>query len=88
MDSYNSSQLKLLHTMEYFVVYTNKEHPANANDIISYLEKHGIKAERKSIYRNVDILNRFGVRIIKTRHTFYYESTETDVFHVFAEKIL
>ena len=83
MDFNNSSHMKFLYTMEYLVRFSDKDHPAVANDIIAYAAEHGIQLERKAIYRAIIFLNEFGVNIRSTGQVFYYIPSEGDIFHAF-----
>ena len=44
--------------LQYLLKYTDENHVATAYDIISFLEECGIYAERRSIYRDIDEINR------------------------------
>lgn len=58
-------KLKLLYIYEFFLRNTDEKHGASVNDIIAYLDENGIKAERKSIYNDIDLLEAFGADIIR-----------------------
>ncbi len=58
---------KLLLLLDYFERYTDEEHTAGVEELISYLASHGISAERKAIYSDIDSLISYGADIIKTR---------------------
>ena len=75
---------------EYFASVGFLVSGSDRNDFLakSRLEKLGIKAERKAIYRNIDILNKFGIHINKSKNAFYYVPSEADLFHVFAKEKL
>ncbi|MBE6769290.1 MAG: WYL domain-containing protein [Ruminococcaceae bacterium] len=60
-------KLKLLYLMEIFKKYSDEEHPLTTPQIIEHLAKHGIEAERKSIYRDIDVLIDYGFDIVKNR---------------------
>ena len=53
---------------------TDEEHPLSTEDIIVRLEEAGIKAERKSIYSDVETLRAFGLDVhgTKGRSAGYY----------------
>ena len=61
--SYNQ-KMKILYLMKAFLEETDEEHVMSMKDILSYLESYGIKAERKSIYDDVEALKVFGFDII------------------------
>ena len=54
---------KLLYILE-FLKKTDEQHPVNTNDILQYLNKKGIPAERKSIARDIAVLRNAGYSII------------------------
>ncbi len=75
-------KLKLLYLMEIFRKYSDEEHPLTTPQIIEYLAKHGIEAERKSIYRDIDVLIDYGFDIVKNRGNgggFFLSSREFEV---------
>ena len=68
-------KLKLIYLMEYLKRYTDEEHPVSVSDMISYLAKYGIRAERKSIYDDLEALRTYGLDIVQIRRgksTLYY----------------
>ena len=68
--------------MEIFRKYSDEEHPLTTPQIIEYLEKYGIEAERKSIYRDIDVLIDYGFDIVKNRGNgggFFLSSREFEV---------
>lgn len=69
-------KLKILYLLQYLSVNTDFMHPASTADLIKYLESNGIHAERKSIYNDVEALNRLGyfVEYKKERPSGYYIS--------------
>ncbi len=56
----NGRKLKALHIREILLSETDSEHSLNASEIIEKLEKRGIKAERKSIYGDIEALREEG----------------------------
>ena len=71
----NSNQkLKILYLMKIFLEKTDDFHSISMSEIISSLEAYGVKAERKSLYDDIDILNQFGMDIIgeKRNRSFFY----------------
>lgn len=61
------SKKKLLLIMEYLLKYSDENNPVTMADILDMLERNSITAERKSVYKDFDILTDFGIDIIKTR---------------------
>ena len=59
-------KLKILYVMEFLLRYSDEKHPVSTAQIISELESHGISAERKSIYDDIECLREFGLDIIQT----------------------
>lgn len=53
--------------MQLLLERTDEEHAVTTQEIIDYLVLHGITAERKSIYTDVDLLIDFGMDIIKIK---------------------
>lgn len=54
---------KLLYLAKIFNERTDEEHGLTVNELIDALEKHGIAAERKSIYDDIKALQDFGMDI-------------------------
>lgn len=59
-------KLKLLYIMQLLMEKTDENHAITTNEIIDYLKLHGIDAERKSIYMDLEILAEFGMDILRT----------------------
>lgn len=64
-----ASKAKLLHLLDILSTHSDEEHPLDAAALISHLEKRGISAERKSVYRDIEVLRDFGFDILLTRTT-------------------
>lgn len=58
---------KLLYILKYLQEKSDENHPLPMADIIAMLDKEGIKAERKSIYNDMDTLRDFGYDIVLTK---------------------
>lgn len=58
---------KILYLAKFFLEETDEEHPATMADILAYLSRAGIEAERKSIYSDLEALQLFGLDIITLR---------------------
>ena len=58
-----SQKLKLLHVMKLFLEKTDEEHGLTIQEIIKNLDSNGIKAERKSIYTDIELLKEYGLDI-------------------------
>ncbi len=61
------TKTKLLHLLDILNTQTDEDHPLDTAALIAALETRGIKAERKSIYRDLDVLRDFGFDIILSR---------------------
>lgn len=57
---------KLLYIAQYLMEHTDEHHAVSTPQLIEYLNSQGIKAERKSIYNDIDTLNDFGMDIIRS----------------------
>lgn len=74
MPKSEKQKLKLLYLMQLLLEKTDEEHAVTMPEIIEYLEKNDIQAERKSIYNDIQLLTDFGLDIIsiKERPGGYY----------------
>ena len=57
---------KLLYLARYFMEKTDENHVVSTPQLIAYLEANDIKAERKSIYDDIETLTEFGFDIVRT----------------------
>lgn len=67
MGKTTNQKLKILYIMQFLNDSTDEEHAVSTNDIISMLARHGITAERKSIYDDIEMLKLFGMDILSRR---------------------
>ncbi|MEG2677266.1 MAG: WYL domain-containing protein [Oscillospiraceae bacterium] len=67
------NKLKTLCLMQFFQKYTDAEHGATIDEMISYLESNDICAQRKSLYSDIELLRGFGMDIeaVRTKRTEY-----------------
>lgn len=63
----SDQKLKILYLISFFFENTDETHPASMADIIEYLGNHGISAERKSIYSDIERLRIAGYDIINRK---------------------
>ena len=49
----NNGKMRLLYLKQFFEENTDYGHQASMSDILKYLDKHGIEAERKSILSDI-----------------------------------
>lgn len=71
----DSQNLKLLYMKDFFEECTDEDHPAKTPDILAYLEEHGVKMERKSVYPGISALEKYGLELTdpeKERNRSYY----------------
>ena len=61
------SKKKLLLILDYLMKYSDENNPVTMSDILNMLDGNNINAERKSVYKDIEILSDYGVDIIKTR---------------------
>ena len=57
---------KLLYIAQHLMENTDEHHAVSTPQLIEFLNSQGIKAERKSIYNDIDTLNDFGMDIIRS----------------------
>lgn len=63
-----NTKLKLLYLKEILEKYSDEQHILNSNDIADRLEReYGLECERKSIYKDIEVLIDYGMDIIKAR---------------------
>lgn len=67
----SSSKQKLLRLMDIFYSATDEEHRLNAQELASMLSDSGLIAERKAIYRDIGVLQDFGMDIVQTPTGYY-----------------
>lgn len=69
-----NTKLKLLYLAQFLQEQTDEEHPKTVQDMIAYLDRCGISAERKSIYADLELLKTYGMDIqsIKTKSYGYF----------------
>lgn len=58
-----NQKTKLLHLSRMLLRYTDEEHPLTVAQIIERLARDGVKAERKSIYDDLETLRLFGLDV-------------------------
>ena len=63
MSKSSNQKLKLLHLCRLLLRQTDEEHPLTVAQIIERLSMEGIKAERKSVYDDLEALGQFGLDV-------------------------
>ncbi len=67
MGKTNTSKIKLLVLLEILKSKTDEEHPLGVPQLLAELEKQEIVAERKSLYRDLEVLKEAGFDVMYTR---------------------
>lgn len=67
MPKTENQKRKLLLLKDYLEQNTDPDHPASMHELTAYLEANGITAERKSIYRDIQLLMEHGCDIVTTK---------------------
>ena len=62
-----NQKTKLLYVMGALLRESDEEHPLSMEDLLRYLSEKGIRAERKSVYSDIETLQAFGLDIHGTR---------------------
>ena len=78
--SENSQKIKLLKILDYLRTESSKEHPATTKQIISYLSSIGTTCDRRTLYKDMEMLIESGSDIIKTeygRENAYYMDSQS-----------
>lgn len=65
MPKSENQKLKLFYILKLLQEHTDEEHRVTTQDIIDYLGRNDIKAERKSIYTDMELLEEYGFDIVK-----------------------
>ncbi len=70
----NNTKLKLLYLAQFLQEQTDEEHPKTVQDMIAYLDRYDITAERKSIYADLVLLKDYGMDIqsVKSKSFGYF----------------
>ncbi|WP_167957028.1 helix-turn-helix transcriptional regulator [Anaerosporobacter faecicola] len=70
----NTQKLKILYLMKYLLEKTDETHSVTIQNMIEELGRYGIRAERKSLYNDIENLKLFGIDVIgiKENRTFNY----------------
>lgn len=70
----DNQKLKMMYIKKMLEENTDENHPMTMQGILKKLESYGIKAERKSIYSDIEQLNHFGMDIVfkKEQPSGYY----------------
>lgn len=66
-----NQKLKMFYLRKILLENTDSEHFLTMNEILDKLNKTGIKAERKSIYNDIDLLRELGLDIVNHKRLGY-----------------
>lgn len=72
-----NQKLKLLYLAQYLVQESDEAHPLSVRQLIDYLARQGISAERKSIYDDMEALSQFGLDVLRAGRGGYYLASRT-----------
>ena len=67
-------KLKILYLMDYLLAHSDEEHPVSVRQLIDHLDSCGVSAERKSIYDDVEALNRYGLDVERSPGGYFVAS--------------
>ena len=62
-----NQKLKLLYLMQYLLQQSDEAHPVGIAQMVDMLASHGIAAERKSLYGDLEALRDFGLDVVQAR---------------------
>ncbi len=71
MANVGNQKLKILKIMEMFLKESDAQHPLSVADIEDRLEDEGLSAERKSVYRDIGVLQEYGMEIERGTGGYY-----------------
>ena len=63
----SNQKLRLLYLKDYLERCTDEEHPVTTADIREYMESIGLPAERKTVYDDLEMLETYGMDIVRSR---------------------
>lgn len=88
MDSESTRKIKLLRMWDILKTETDEEHPISTNALIEKLGEEGIEVDRKILYADIDMLNRFGYEVLTERRKSNYYYVEDRSFNEAEVRIL
>lgn len=75
----SSTKLKTLYIMQALLDRTDQDHGMSAADLIGMLNSHGLSADRKTIYSDIETLQEFGLDIVRGSSGYYIASREFEL---------
>ncbi len=81
MAAAGNHKMALLIMMRELLLRTDEDHTLNAADLIRVLREYGYEADRRTIYSNVEILQEFGIDLLKKEDApgYYVASREFEL---------
>lgn len=74
-----NQKLKLLYLLKLLREQSDEDHPIAMQEIIAHLEANDIRAERKSIYDDMEALRQFGIDVVGSRKGYYIGQREFEL---------
>ena len=74
MAKYSRQKLKLFYLRDFLLRSSDEEHRLTIRDMIAHLASHDISAERKSLYSDLNLLQEYGMDIVRTPKGYYVGS--------------
>lgn len=75
--SVQPQKMKTLYLMKILLERTDEKHMLSANDLSAALLEYGIRAERKSIYADIEALQQYGMDIVQQKGCGYYVASRS-----------
>ncbi len=66
-----NSRLKALIIRDFLIRKSDQDHPVKVQEIIDELARYDIKAERKSVYEDIEALTAYGLDVIRSKGNYY-----------------
>lgn len=79
MPKSSNQKLKLLYLMRYLQYSSDENHPVTIQQMIDELSKDEIRAERKSLYDDIEALRSFGLDIVQQGGKYYVASRDFEL---------
>lgn len=75
----SNQKMKLLYLRDFLLSSTDEEHPATLKQITAHLATNDIKAERKSLYDDIEVLRDYGMDIVQGNGNYYIGKRDFEV---------
>lgn len=72
-------KLKLLYLRDFLLRNSDEAHPVTIRDMIAHLAQYGISAERKSLYSDLNLLQEYGMDIVRVANGYYVVSRDFEL---------